>query len=119
MKEAGAIVLAIFTVWPLLYCVTMLLIEKLLNAMISGDAPFSLTASSFTIFCFHILTLLDALILMVFYIVHLLRTDKIKTRVKLLWAAALLIGNIIVMPIFWYIYIWEELLSQKIEELKE
>ena len=33
--------------------------------------------------------------------------------VKLLRAAALLIGNIIIMPIFGYIHMWEKLVSQK------
>ena len=45
--------------------------------------------------------------LIAFYIFFLFTTDYVKQDHKALWAVVLFLGNMFVMPVFWYIYIWK------------
>ncbi len=42
-----------------------------------------------------------------FYIYYLFKTDHVKQDQKALWAVVLFLGNMIAMPIFWYLYVWK------------
>ncbi|NLG84554.1 MAG: hypothetical protein GX493_08130 [Firmicutes bacterium] len=42
------------------------------------------------------------------YIVNVFNTDLVDKDKKALWAVVLFFGNIIAMPIYWYLYIWRE-----------
>jgi hypothetical protein len=46
--------------------------------------------------------------LMAFYIVNVFRNDRVDKDKKALWAVVLFMGNMIAMPIYWYLYIWRE-----------
>jgi hypothetical protein len=47
-------------------------------------------------------------ILLVIYVRHLFRNDRIRAEDRALWGVLLLLGNAIAMPISWYLYIWRE-----------
>lgn len=42
-----------------------------------------------------------------FYIYYLFKTDHVKQDYKALWAVVLFLGNMLAMPVFWYLYIWK------------
>lgn len=44
--------------------------------------------------------------LLVGYHVYVVRDDMIPTNKKVLWIIALFVGNVFVMPFFWYHHIW-------------
>ena len=46
------------------------------------------------------------LILIIVYIVYLYKTHDIPRNKRSFWACALFVGNIVVMPYFWYQHIW-------------
>jgi uncharacterized membrane protein YqjE len=46
--------------------------------------------------------------LMVFYMFNVYRNNRIAKNQRILWVALLFFGNIIVYPIYWYLYIWRE-----------
>ncbi len=46
--------------------------------------------------------------LLIFYIVHVYRGKKVKKDQRHLWAALLLFGNLVVYPVYWYLYVWQK-----------
>jgi len=60
------------------------------------------------LFPLHFLTMLEILALLVIYIMHVFKTDSVPQDKKALWAVVLFLGNMIAMPIYWYLYIWKE-----------
>ena len=44
--------------------------------------------------------------LLAFYLIHLLRADRIPADKKALWAVVLLFANLLAMPFYWYFYMW-------------
>lgn len=49
-----------------------------------------------------------ALGLLLFYMIYLLKNNRIQNKKKTLWAVILLLGFVFTMPVFWYLYIWRE-----------
>jgi hypothetical protein len=75
----------------------------------SGDGHSSSPpAIMMIIFPLHFLTMLEIFALLAFYIVHVFKTDRVSQDKKALWAVVLFLGNMIAMPIYWYLYIWKE-----------
>jgi uncharacterized membrane protein len=54
------------------------------------------------------ITLLIILSLMLFYVLNVYRNNRVEKRNKNLWAALLVLGNIMVYPVYWYLYIWHQ-----------
>ena len=46
------------------------------------------------------------LALMAFYIIHVVRTNRVPADKKALWAVVLFLGTLFAMPFYWYFYIW-------------
>ena len=42
--------------------------------------------------------------LIAFYLIHLVRTDRMSADKKALWAVLLLFANLLAMPFYWYFY---------------
>lgn len=45
--------------------------------------------------------------LLLFYLIYLYKTEYVPAKQRPFWAVALIIGNIVAMPIFWYRYMWQ------------
>ena len=58
------------------------------------------------IFRIHMIVMALVLALMAFYIVHLFRSDRVPGDKKALWAVVLFLGNLLAMPVYWYLYMW-------------
>jgi len=108
MSRGKKITLAIFTAWPLFYMV--LFMCSMFGMFFFADGGHSSGPDIFfmIIFPLHFFTMFEILALMVIYIVHLFKTDAVPQDKKALWAVVLLLGNMIAMPIYWYLYIWEK-----------
>ncbi len=61
------------------------------------------------IFPLHFFTMFEIFVLIAIYIFYLFKTDVVPQDKKALWAVVLFLGNMISMPIFWYLYIWKKL----------
>lgn len=59
-------------------------------------------------FRLHLGTMLLIFALMIFYIVYLFRTPRVPQDKKALWAVVLFMGNMIAMPVFWFLYVWRD-----------
>ena len=70
----------------------------------SSGPPFAFKV----IFPLHLLTMLEIFVLLAIYVLYLFKTDRVRQDKKALWAVVLFLGNMMAMPVFWYLYIWKE-----------
>jgi hypothetical protein len=110
MKKSSKILVGIATLWPFLYMVFFFLVVfSSVFFMNSSRGPESGPPLLFlVIFPLHLLTMLGIIGLSIFYIVNVFRNDRVDKDKKVLWAVVLFLGNMIAMPIYWYLYIWKE-----------
>ncbi len=57
-------------------------------------------------FALDIATMLVMFGLLTFFIVYVFKTDTVPSDKKALWAVVLFLGNMVSIPIFWYLYVW-------------
>ncbi len=112
MTRGKAILLALFTVWPLCYMVLFVLFI-LFSVLLRGAPPFHVPSIMAVLIIFHFLTMLDIIGLLVCYIVHLFKTSAVPSEQKALWAVVLLGGNMLAMPFYWYLNIWKPLEAER------
>lgn len=60
------------------------------------------------LFGVHIFTMLLMVILLIIFIRDVFKNDMVVETRKTLWTVLLLFGNIIAMPIYYYIFIWKK-----------
>lgn len=102
MSKTVKLLLGITTFWPAAYMI--LFSAFIVSTILSGFAPGSAFA---VIFALHMVTMLLIAALTVFYIVNVFRNDRVDKDKKALWAIVLFLGNVIAMPVYWYIYFWK------------
>jgi len=56
----------------------------------------------------HGLVVLLVMGVLVFFLVHAFTSARITGRARTIWAVALFLGNMLVMPFYWYFNIWRE-----------
>lgn len=103
MGKTEAMLLGLVTAIPLAYMLFFFLVILLLASGAGTPSDRSFTF----IFVLHVLAIVLIWMLIAFYIWHLFRTDLVSSDKKALWAVVLFLGNMIAMPVFWYIYIWK------------
>ena len=110
MTRGKAITLAVFTVWPFVYMILFMctVIGLMLSEALSGGRNTGPPAVLLIIFPLHFLTMVEICALIAVYVIHLFKTDRIAPDKKALWAVVLFLGNILAMPVYWYMYIWRE-----------
>ena len=111
MKQSTKILLGIATIWPFIYFPffigAMFLIMSLAPAD-GGDAPPIFALIFPVIFLLHLITILDGIGLLVFYIVNVFRNERVNQDQRLMWILLLFFLGLIVMPVYWYLNIWKE-----------
>jgi len=85
------------TVWPVLYLIGFI-------AAMSYVTPENFD----TLFALHVATMLETIGLLVFYIVHLFKTNHVPAANKALWGICLFMGSCVAMPIYWFMHVWPE-----------
>jgi hypothetical protein len=111
MKKTNKILLAIATIWPFIYMIFFFLVIFSSFFFMPRDGSSdggAFPALFLIIFPLHFLTMLLIMGLTVFYIVNVFRNERVEKDKKVLWAVVLFMGNMIAMPIYWYLYIWQD-----------
>jgi heme/copper-type cytochrome/quinol oxidase subunit 2 len=111
MKKSTKILLAIATIWPFIYMIFFFVVIFFSFFFMprGGTAEGGAFPALFMIiFPLHFLTMLLIMGLTVFYMVNVFRNDRVEKDKKVLWAVVLFMGNMIAMPIYWYLYIWRD-----------
>jgi hypothetical protein len=109
MTKPRALLLAVFTVWPFIYM--FLFIGFVFTSMFwIGPGRHNQAPDMFmAVMALHLLTMLEMFALLVIYMVHLFKTPAVRQDMKALWAVVLFLGNMLAMPVYWYLYIWRPL----------
>ena len=63
------------------------------------------------LFAVHLFTMLLIMGLMAFYIVQVVRTDRLDQNMRILWTILICMVAMGAMPVYWYLYIWREPLA--------
>lgn len=99
-----AILWLIFSILPLMYFPYFLIqFSSLTDMSLSSEVRNSQLGK---MFIFHILIILEAWVLVASYIIYLFKTSVVPKEKKTLWVIVLIFGNVFVMPVFWYLYVW-------------
>lgn len=107
MTKSKKIILLIVTLWPVIYLAIFFTLI-LSTFLLPGPSVESNPVFNFSIiFPIHILTMLIMTILFVIYIMHILKSGRVKKDDRVLWAILLLMGNSIAMLVYWYLFIWK------------
>jgi hypothetical protein len=100
------------TLWPILYVFFfMIFMVTSMFWMSRGDESgrsSGLPLEFIVLFAVHLGTMLVMFGLIAFYIVYLFKTDRVPQDKKALWAVAIFFGNVLAMPVFFYLYIWPD-----------
>ena len=113
MKKIGAIILALITLEPILYLI--LFFTFIIKTFMSFGNNLDLDKEPGIVqilFPLHFLTMLILFGLLIFYVVNVFRNALIESDKKVLWLIVIFFGNIIAMPVYWYIHIWKPLLEK-------
>lgn len=107
MSKTLKLLLGIVTFWPAAYMVLFFGFIFSTIFFISGGDGENLGPPFAIIFILHFLTMLVIAALTVFYIVNVFRNERVEKDKKVLWAIVLFLGNVVAMPIYWWVYIWK------------
>ena len=109
MTKGKAVTLGIFSVWPILYMILFMgTIFIMMAATFAGHPPRdSQQKILMVILPLHLFTILEIFALVPIYLFYLFKSDVVAHDKKALWAVVIFSGNMISMPIFWYLYIWK------------
>lgn len=109
MQKSGKLLLGIATLWPIVYFFLFFIVVfatvLLRPEPGAGGGPPPLIA---LILPLHLLTMLLIAGLTIFYIVDVFRNKRVDKDKKALWAIVIFLGNMIGMPIYWYLNIWKD-----------
>ncbi len=81
-------------------------VEILLGTMVNLTVLLSTVMK--IIFPLHFLTMIWILLLIAVYIRHIFKTEAVPQDKKALWAVVIFCGNMVAMPVYWYLYIWKK-----------
>jgi len=103
------VTLGIVAFWPIIYLFFFVIysfsqISKIYEATGEGMLP---SESSFPIWL-SFLGVVSILTALVIYVIDVFKNNKVKKDLKAVWAIILFVGNVIAMPIYWYLYIWKD-----------
>jgi hypothetical protein len=107
-----AVLIGVFTAWPIVYM--FLFFAFILGSfmrMASTKEPEGVFKSFQVLMAAHLGTMLIMVALLAFYIVHVFKNPALAGDKRVLWAVVLFMGNVIAMPVYWFLYVWREPVS--------
>ncbi len=112
MNRSAKILLAVATLWPVMYMFIFFafILSQVLSGVVGGGSPSGdgMPVAFAVIFVLHMLTIFWMFGLEIIYIINVFKNDRVEKDKKVLWAVVLFLGNMIAMPIYWYLYIWRD-----------
>lgn len=109
MQKSSKLLLGAATLWPIVYMFIFFFLIFSMMLFRPGPEPGGgFPPAVALIFGLHILTMLLIMGLTIYYIVDVFRNNRVDKDKKALWAIVIFMGNMIGMPIYWYLYIWKD-----------
>lgn len=110
LTKHTSVLLFVATLLPLAYL--CFFVFSIFFFVISGPNSDPLGDRIWVLFLIHIACMFWVWGLLAFYLVHLFKTDVVAKEQKALWAVVLFLGNMLAMPVYWYLYIWRPWVPQ-------
>lgn len=110
MTKSKALLLGACTAWPIIYMFLFMgvVFSQVFFVGMANQAPQEqMPVMMKIIFPLHFLTMIWIFVLLAVYIRHIFKTDTVPQDKKALWAVVIFCGNMIAMPVYWYLYIWK------------
>jgi hypothetical protein len=119
MSKAKRVLLGIATIWPVVYLflfmsyiISMMALAGSHVGVGGGDAaPFFLIGFA-GIFLLHLTTIFLSLGLMVYYIMHAVKSVHLDQTMRIVWVLLLCMMGMLAQPVYWYLYIWRDQLPR-------
>jgi hypothetical protein len=101
MNRFLAVALGVLSIAPLAALVLFLyvLLPSAAQAGASEGATLMVAILSFAMF---------GLLVVVFYVLFALRSQRVPQALKRRWASRILVGSLFTMPVFWYLFVWKD-----------
>jgi hypothetical protein len=112
MTKTKALVLGGCTIWPILYMFLFMgtMFSQVMVMNFGGRPPAGQISTVMKIILpLHLLTMVWIFVLIAIYIRHIFKTEEVRQDKMALWAVVIFCGNMIAMPVYWYLYIWKKL----------
>lgn len=75
----------------------------------NNQAPSGLLGLGFVgLFAFHLITILLMMGLMPFYIILVVRSDRLDQTMRIVWVVLICMLGIFAMPVYWFLYVWRD-----------
>ena len=101
--RGSKVLLGIVTLWPLVYLAAFFALVAL-RILVRPLTPPVKT----TLIVFHTGTIVWTIGLLAGYLRLLFRSDRVAPENKLPWAVALVLGNVVALPLFFWRAVWKE-----------
>jgi hypothetical protein len=109
VSKPVAILIGVFTAWPFVYMFVFIAFMIGSFARVTSTTEQEGAFKSFQVLmAAHLGTMLIMMALLTFYIVHVFKNPAIAGDKRTLWAVVLFFGNVIAMPVYWFLYVWRE-----------
>ncbi|MDP8943482.1 MAG: hypothetical protein M3N16_05110 [Actinomycetota bacterium] len=105
MGRLAKFALGLATLWPPLYIVFFFVVVATASIRGGGEPDEHLLVPEVVLLGLHLFTFVLIIVLLVIYLVHAYRTDRIPESRRTFWAVALFMGSIVSMPLYWWLYI--------------
>jgi hypothetical protein len=109
MTRVYALIWGFLAVAPLLFFVYMVMF----NTPPKLTSPEDARAYSELMFRLGAAVVLGGWLLVASYVVYVFKSRHVPRDKRALWAAVLFFGNMVSMPIFWFLYVWRPLAPSK------
>jgi hypothetical protein len=107
LKPRVKVIVGLATLWPLMWGMALVLLAFVREVFFGeDDFPTWLAGIGAVTYLVLAWSVLLVPFLVVFYLVYVFRMPGMTSAAKGLWAVAILAGSVIVMPVFFYRYVW-------------
>lgn len=108
MSKNKKLFLGFLTFWPFAYMLIFFLF--IFGAIFAGpgDGSGLIPISMAVIFPLHLITMLVAFGMMIYYIVDIFKNKNVKEEYRVIWVLVLFLGGILGSPVYWYMNIWKD-----------
>jgi hypothetical protein len=104
--------LGIATIWPtcwiFIFIALVFTITFFAKSHVEENGVGPIMALFYVLIGVHLLTVLGTLALIVYYIYHIFKNERLEQSYKIIWTIMLFFAGMLAMPIYWYMYIWRD-----------
>jgi hypothetical protein len=109
LSRSTKILIGVVSIWPLIY-IPLFMIYILSTFMWQpfpgGGAGFG--PGFIVLMIVHMLTAFISLGMLIFYVLHAVKNEKITSDMRIVWILLFFFAGIFAQPIYWYLQVWKD-----------